>query len=58
MCFLAFTSVYMGAQTEPMLFLLLGWGESIKNRKADDDLTPGAPTGQTPPAFAFKRVLC
>lgn len=57
MCFLAFTSVYMGAQTEPMLFLLLGWGESIKNRKADDDLTPGAPTGQTPPAFAFKRVL-
>lgn len=57
MCFLAFASVYMGAQTEPMLFLLLGWGESIKNRKADDDLTPGAPTGQTPPAFAFKRVL-
>lgn len=57
MCFLAFTSVYMGAQTEPMLFLLLGWGESIKNRKAHDDLTPGAPTGQTPPAFAFKRVL-
>lgn len=33
MCFIAFSTVYMGAQTEPMLFLLLGWGESIKNRK-------------------------
>lgn len=31
-CFIAFSTVYMGAQTEPMLFLLLGWGESIKNR--------------------------
>jgi hypothetical protein len=32
MAFIAFATVYMGAQTEPMLFLLLGWGESIKNR--------------------------
>lgn len=31
-CFISFATVYMGAQTEPMLFLLLGWGESIKNR--------------------------
>jgi hypothetical protein len=31
-CFISFSTVYMGAQTEPMLFLLLGWGESIKNR--------------------------
>lgn len=31
-CFIAFATVYMGVQTEPMLFLLLGWGESIKNR--------------------------
>ena len=33
MCLIAFFTVYMGAQTEPMLFLLLGWGENIKNRK-------------------------
>jgi hypothetical protein len=31
-CFIAFATVYIGVQTEPMLFLLLGWGESIKNR--------------------------
>jgi hypothetical protein len=31
-CFISFSTVYMGSQTEPMLFLLLGWGESIKNR--------------------------
>jgi hypothetical protein len=30
--FISFSTVYMGSQTEPMLFLLLGWGESIKNR--------------------------
>jgi hypothetical protein len=57
MCFLAFASVYMGAQTEPMLFLLLGWGEGIKNRKAHDDATPGESLGQPPPAHPFKRVL-
>lgn len=33
MCFISFMTVYMGAQTEPLLFLLLGWGESIKNRR-------------------------
>jgi len=40
MAFIAFATVYMGAQTEPMLFLLLGWGESIKNRaeKPDTDV--------------------
>ena len=57
MCFLAFASVYMGAQTEPMLFLLLGWGEGIKNRKALDDVLPGEPTGPTPPTHPFRRVM-
>jgi hypothetical protein len=57
MCFLAFASVYMGAQTEPMLFLLLGWGEGIKNRKAHDDAMPGESLSQPPPAHLFKRVL-
>lgn len=31
-CFIAFATVYMGAQTEPILFLLLGWGENLKRR--------------------------
>lgn len=57
MCFLAFASVYMGAQTEPMLFLLLGWGESVKNRKGDDDAMPGEPVGKAPPTHPFRRVL-
>lgn len=45
MAFIAFATVYMGAQTEPMLFLLLGWGESIKNRaeKPDTDLAEADP---------------
>lgn len=57
MCFLAFASVYMGAQTEPMLFLLLGWGEGIKNRKAEDDTRPGEPVGSEQPTHPFRRIL-
>jgi hypothetical protein len=56
MCFIAFTTVYMGSQTEPLLFLLLGWGESIKSRKAD---TPANVQGPAPTAVAprFRRIL-
>lgn len=56
MCFIAFATVYMGAQTEPMLFLLLGWGESIKNR-------PESAAGETKkspsdaPNSPFRRVM-
>lgn len=41
MCFVAFASVYMGAQTEPLLFLLLGWGEGIKVRQPELAATRG-----------------
>lgn len=57
MCFIAFSTVYMGSQTEPMLFLLLGWGEGIKRR-------PGEAAGPQEPATAgavakppFRRVM-
>ena len=57
MCFIAFSTVYMGSQTEPMLFLLLGWGESVRNRR-DEAPSPKAPatvaTGEAPP---FRRVM-
>jgi hypothetical protein len=36
-CFISFSTVYMGAQTEPLLFLFLGWGESIKNRPFEEN---------------------
>lgn len=56
MCFVAFATVYMGAQTEPMLFLLLGWGESVKHRSAAAGLQEnGASTPVKAPAF--RRVL-
>lgn len=56
MCFIAFSTVYMGAQTEPMLFLLLGWGESIKNRPPGETSATGS--GAPPPAKpAFRRLL-
>lgn len=58
MCFMAFATVYMGAQTEPMLFLLLGWGESIKNRRERPvtGVGDGAPAA-LPPAGPFRRVM-
>ena len=55
MAFFAFATVYMGAQTEPMLFLLLGWGESIKNRlAAADSSVIQAEAAPSPP---FRRVM-
>ena len=33
-CFIAFSTAHMGAQTEPMLFLLLGWGRSHQKPQA------------------------
>ena len=58
MCFIAFTTVYMGAQTEPLLFLLLGWGEGLKNRPAEPalDEQTGA-IASAPTLSPFKRVL-
>jgi hypothetical protein len=43
MCFISFMTVYMGAQTEPLLFLLLGWGESIKNREPTEKHSTSSP---------------
>ena len=54
MCFVAFSTVYMGSQTEPMLFLLLGWGESIKRRSAEPLQGDMPPTRAAP---AFRRVM-
>lgn len=59
MCFVSFTTVYMGAQTEPLLFLFLGWGESIKARKGED-LPQGEGEGAAAPPEpqrGFRRVL-
>ena len=38
-----------------MLFLLLGWGESVKNRRGLVDASGAAPA--QPKAPAFRRVL-
>ena len=54
MCFGSFMTVYMGAQTEPMLFLLLGWGEGIKRRAEAGLVQPGTPVAV---AAAFRRVI-
>lgn len=54
--FISFATVYMGSQTEPMLFLLLGWGESIKNRLREERRI----TGNSVPAPSpqpFRKVL-
>ena len=56
MCFIAFASVYMGAQTEPLLFLLLGWGEGMKSRKPESD-SPGMPAAAPQASHGFRRVL-
>jgi hypothetical protein len=57
MCFISFATVYMGAQTEPMIFLLLGWGESIKNRREVLEPSTGTASGPSAPALSFRRVI-
>ncbi len=56
MCFVSFTTVYMGAQTEPLLFLLLGWGEGIKARGEGGEAAPSGPVVPEPSA-GFRRVM-
>jgi hypothetical protein len=56
-CFISFLTVYMGAQTEPMLFLLLGWGESIKNRQEKLEAPASGPASASEPARPFRHVL-
>jgi hypothetical protein len=56
--FISFATVYIGAQTEPMLFLLLGWGESIKNRRETGSSTlPLAVHGPADANAPFRRIL-
>jgi len=57
MCFIAFSTVYMGSQTEPMLFLLLGWGESVKNRREQAPSADAPATPATDAAPPFRRVM-
>jgi len=57
-CFFSFSTVYMGVQTEPMLFLLLGWGESIKNRPPENIDISTTQTATTPTSGnRFKYVI-
>ncbi len=55
--FISFATVYMGSQTEPLLFFLLGWGESVKNRRevTGSRVAIGATPAARPP---FRRILC
>jgi hypothetical protein len=57
MCFIAFSTVYMGAQTEPMLFLLLGWGQSVKNRREQAPPPDASATSALTEAPPFRRVM-
>jgi hypothetical protein len=60
-CFVAFATVYMGAQTEPLIFLMLGWGESIKRRHERPGSGTAPASNRNAPApqrvTPFKRVL-
>jgi hypothetical protein len=57
LCFISFLTVYMGAQTEPMLFLLLGWGESVKRRRTDEQVGRGSSEAPSIAAASGFRVL-
>ena len=57
MSFISFATVFMGAQTEPMLFLLLGWGESIKNRSHMSDEATSTGVQVSPPGRPFRRIM-
>lgn len=56
-CLIAFSTVYMGAQTEPMIFLLLGWGESIKNRTQEQLAGISEHDQPALPPLPFRRIL-
>lgn len=56
-CLIAFSTVYMGAQTEPMIFLLLGWGEGFKNRREKFQTDSAAPAIAAATGSPFRRVL-
>ena len=56
-CLIAFSTVYMGAQTEPMIFLLLGWGESIKNRAQEQPASVSVHGQPAAPSLPFRRIL-
>ena len=59
-CFIAFATVYMGAQTEPVLFLLLGWGENLKRRppsSAPAIVHTVAPPNPAAGASGFRGVI-
>ncbi|MEY4749812.1 MAG: hypothetical protein RIQ60_2026 [Pseudomonadota bacterium] len=57
MCAIAFATVYMGSQTEPMLFLLLGWGEGIKQRGHSAPALQGQQAVRAGPALPFRRII-
>ena len=57
MCFIAFSTVYMGSQTEPMLFLLLGWGESVRNRPPESPPERATDDTSEAPSAPFRRVM-
>jgi hypothetical protein len=57
MCAISFSTVYMGAQTEPMIFLLLGWGESIKRRREKISSGNGPRATPTADAQPFRRIM-
>lgn len=55
---IAFTTVYMGNQTEPLIFLLLGWGEGVKRRGLEPSVGKSAsPATEQGSHSAFKRVI-
>jgi hypothetical protein len=56
-CSIAFFTVYMGGQTEPMIFLLLGWGENIKNRKESTSPAGRLADKSIEPSLPFRRVM-
>lgn len=56
-CLIAFSTVYMGAQTEPLIFLLLGWGEGFKRRREEAPPDAEGASRAPTPQPGFRRVL-
>lgn len=49
LCAISMFTVYLGAQTEPIFFLVVGWSESLLSRHA--------PMTAVSPAYQFERVM-
>ena len=55
--FVSLSTVYLGEQVPQVLFLLLGWSQSLQDTRVVGARAGALPSGMPEPKFRFKRVV-